>query len=88
MRNGDIMIDLIYYTDKNGPHCRIGIDPADCFESVQNCSIEMCFPITSKREEAQFYSTINALLDKRSVIAKEWFDRENATWTGKYMSNV
>ena len=87
MKNGDIMIGLVYYVKDNRPNCFIGIDPVGCYDCVSDCSIVMYFPITSKREEGRFYNTINALLDKKSVTAKEWFNREKSTWIGAYLTN-
>ena len=74
MKNQDIMIGLVYYINDKRPVCYIGIDPADYYGCVQDCSIVMYFPITSKRVEVQFYNTINALLDKKSATSKEWFN--------------
>ena len=87
MKNKEIMIGLVYYFKDKRPVCYVGIDPIDCYDCVQDCSITMYFPITSKRLEVQFYNTINVLLDKKSAISKEWFNREKPTWTGTYLTN-
>ena len=87
MIHENIMINLVYYKIGEKPHCYIGIDPADCFNCVQDRSIVMVFPITSKRVEAHFYKIINTLLDKKSKLSKEWFSRTNKTWSGPYLTN-
>lgn len=63
--------------------CRIGIDPSECFNKTNQCSIIARFPL-SKREEKRFYNTLEKLLDKKTDYSKDWFRQASKSWYGSF----
>lgn len=88
LRNHKITIGTDHIITSNYESFYVGIDHSDCFNKVRQCSIVIRFPITSKREEKVLYKTLNAILDKKSVISKYWFNHSSTMWYGSYLTNM
>lgn len=88
MIHSGIEILFIHYKVKGNHVCMVGIEPGHWCGEISDCSIAMKFPFSSKREEDRFYRLLNAILDRKTATSKEWFDRKNKTWSGKYMTNM
>ncbi len=83
LRNHHVVIGLESYAGV----IHVGIDPDKAFNKTKQCSIIMEFPITSKREEQQFYKTLDILLDTKTPQSKYWFANAGHMWYGEFMTN-
>lgn len=92
LKNHGVAICIEYWagndihTGKPYRYCRVGVDPAKCFDKTSKCSILMYFPMT-KRAEKAFYKLLNGILDKSSNISREWFNCACSSWYGSYFNN-
>jgi len=66
---------------------RVGIDPTACFNKTKDSSIYVKFPMT-KRYEKTFYKTLEAILDKKSNISKNFFKVAGSSWCGELLTNI
>ena len=62
----------------------IGIDPIDCYDKPNQCSVIAVFPIKSKRELNRFYKFMENILDNQSPQYKDWIRNASTSWYGSY----
>lgn len=83
LKNHHITIGIEYWKGY-GDYALVGIDPSKCFNKTKQCSIVAKLPLTSKREEKQFYKLLDIILDYKNPFTKEWFKSASSSWFGEY----
>jgi hypothetical protein len=85
LKQHGITIGVESWTDY---YFRVGIDPSPAFNKTTQCSILVKFPISSAREETQFYVLLNALVEKKKKkYVQEWYKNAGTMFYGEYFSN-
>lgn len=62
---------------------RFGIDPSNCFDSINRSSIILQFPM-SKREEHRVYKLMHEILNAKSNLHKRWAKEAPSSWYGEF----
>ena len=70
---------------ENTNFVRIGIDPSDCFNKISSCSIIVKLPL-SKRDEKQFYTILEKLIENKSKYSKDWRKIASESWCGEFLT--
>lgn len=84
MKNNGICIGVSLAFISSG-EVLVGIDPRECFEKTDACSVIAKFPM-SRREETRFYKFIERLIDGNNEQARKWKHEAGTSWFGSYAS--
>lgn len=85
LKRKDITVDFYMSNDYNSSFLTFGMDPTKCWDKLNKSSIICTFPM-SKRNETLLYDRLNAIIDRKTIISKDWFKNAASSFYGAYLT--